>query len=183
MDRRGATTPLTGYNIFDAVDGLAGVAVGTATAARAADGTLWFAIGGSLTVVDPRHVAAKQQPAVVAQIATARVDDRLVAPGSTGALPAGTREVQIDYTALRLTAPGQIRFRYRLDGFDRDWVDAGARRQAYYTNLAPGSYVFRVQANGDAVGWTAPEAQWAFALQPAFHQTAGSTRSAGLPCC
>jgi signal transduction histidine kinase len=79
--------------------------------------------------------------------------------------------VQIDYTALRLTAPGQIRFRHRLDGFDRDWVDAGARRQAYYTNLAPGSYVFRVQANGDGIGWTAPEAHWPFAVQPAFHQT------------
>jgi two-component sensor histidine kinase len=171
LDRRGAKTALTGYTIYDAVDGLAGVALGTATAARAADGSLWFEIGGSLTVVDPRQVSDKQQPDIVAQIATARVDDRLVAPGSAGVLPAGTREVQIDYTALRLTAPGQIRFRYRLDGFDRDWVDAGARRQAYYTNLAPGSYVFRVQANGDAVGWTAPEAQWAFAVQPAFYQT------------
>jgi signal transduction histidine kinase/ligand-binding sensor domain-containing protein len=171
LGRRRATTPLTGYDIYDAVDGLAGVAVGTATAARAADGTLWFAIGGSLTVVDPRYVAAKQRPDLLAQIATARVDDRLVTPGSTGALPAGTREVQIDYTALRLTAPGQIRFRYRLDGFDRDWVDAGARRQAYYTNLDPGRYVFRVQATGDATGWIAPETQWAFAVQPAFHQT------------
>ncbi len=171
LGSRGAKTPLTRYELYDAVDGLAGVALGTATAARAADGSLWFAIGGSLTVVDPRHVGDKPQPEIVAQIATARVDDRLVAAGSTGVLPAGTREVQIDYTALRLTAPGQIRFRYRLDGFDRDWVDAGARRQAYYTNLAPGSYVFRVQANGDALGWTAPEAQWAFAVQPAFHQT------------
>ena len=55
--------------------------------------------------------------------------------------------MQIDYTALRLTAPGQIRFRYRLDGFDRDWVDAGARRQAYYTNLAPGQ--LRVSRAGE----------------------------------
>ena len=92
-------------------------------------------------------------------------------PAGAGALPAGTRKVQIDYTALRLTAPRQIRFRYRLDGFDRDWVDAGARRQAYYTNLAPGSYVFRVQANGDDATWTVPEAQWPFTVQPAFRQT------------
>ena len=99
------------------------------------------------------------------------IDDRPAAPASAGALPAGTRKVQIDYTALRLTAPGQTRFRYRLDGFDPDWVDAGARRQAYYTNLAPGRYVFRVQAHGDGGAWTVPEAQWPFAVRPAFHQT------------
>jgi ligand-binding sensor domain-containing protein/two-component sensor histidine kinase len=172
LDRAAAVKmPLTGYKIYDAINGLAGVALGRATAARAADGSLWFAIGGSLNVVDPRHVADDEPPEMVAQIATATVDDRLVTPGSTAALPAATRKVQIDYTALRLTAPGQIQFRYRLDGFDRDWVDAGARRQAYYTNLAPGNYVFRVQANGDGTAWTAPEAQWAFAVQPAFHQT------------
>jgi signal transduction histidine kinase len=79
--------------------------------------------------------------------------------------------VQFDYTALRLTAPRQIRFRYRLDGFDSEWVDAGPRRQAYYTNLAPGDYVFRVQAN-DGATWTAPEAQWSFTVRPAFYQTA-----------
>ena len=166
-----AKVPLTGYRIYDAVNGLAGVALGTAAAARSTDGSLWFAIGGSLTVVDPRHVTREPPRAMLAQIATAIVNERPVAPDSTRVLPAGTRKVQIDYTALRLTAPGQIRFRYRLDGFDRDWVDAGARRQAYYTNLAPGHYVFRVQANGDGVAWTVPEARWAFAVQPAFHQT------------
>ena len=167
----GATAPVKGYQIYDAVDGLAGVAIGTATAARSADGSLWFAIGGSLTVVDPRRIAAKPPRDIVAQIATATIDDRPVAPASTSTLAAGTRKIQIDYTALRLTAPGQVRFRYRLDGFDGNWVDAGARRQAYYTNLAPGSYVFQVQANGDGVAWAAPPARWAFVIQPAFHQT------------
>jgi signal transduction histidine kinase/ligand-binding sensor domain-containing protein len=172
VDRHASTRmPLTGYKIYDSVNGLGGVALGTATAARATDGSLWFAIGGSLTIVDPREVAHEPPREMLAQIATATVDDRPVAPASTSALAAGTRKVQIDYTALRLTAPGQIRFRYRLDGFDRDWVEAGARRQAYYTNLAPGNYVFRVQADGDGVAWTVPEAQWAFAVQPTFRQT------------
>ena len=172
VDRHASTkTPLTGHKIYDAVNGLTGVALGAAAAARSTDGSLWFAIGGSLTVVDPREVAHEPPRETLAQIATATVDDRPVATASTNALAAGTRKVQIDYTALRLTAPGHIRFRYRLDGFDRDWVDAGARRQAYYTNLAPGHYVFRVQANGDGVAWAVPEARWAFAVQPAFHQT------------
>jgi signal transduction histidine kinase len=86
-------------------------------------------------------------------------------------LPPGTRKIQIDYTALRLTAPRQVRFRYRLDGFDPDWVDAGARRQAYYTNLAPGHYVFRVRASGEGGSWTTPEARLPFSVTPSFQQT------------
>jgi signal transduction histidine kinase/ligand-binding sensor domain-containing protein len=172
FDRRAsASTSPAGYKVYDAMNGLAGVALGTATAARSTDGSLWFAIGGSLTVVDPRLAGYERQREMRAQIITATVDDRPVAPASTTALAAGTRKVQIDYTALRLTAPGEIRFRYRLDGFDRDWVDARARRQAYYTNLAPGNYAFRVQASGDGVAWAVPEAQWLFAVQPAFRQT------------
>jgi signal transduction histidine kinase len=133
---------------------------------------LWFVIGGNLTVVDPIELAREPRHAEgPARIVGATIDDRTIATAATRSLPAGTRKVQIDYTALRLTSPRQTRFRYRLDGFDRDWVDAGGRRQAYYTNLAPGQYAFRVQANDDAGTWSAPEAQWSFTLQPAFRQT------------
>src|SRR5207302_8594342 len=106
-----------------------------------------------------------------ARIAGVTIDESAVTAAAAGVLPPGTRKIQIDYTALRLTAPRQIRFRYRLDGFDPDWVDAGGRRQAYYTNLAPGQYVFRVQANDNGAAWSAPVTQWAFTLQPAFRQT------------
>jgi signal transduction histidine kinase len=154
------------------MNGLAGVPLGAAAAARSADGSLWFVIGGNLTVVDPIELAREQRHADgPAHIVGATIDDRTTATVAAGSLPAGTRKVQIDYTALRLTSPRQTRFRYRLDGFDRDWVDAGGRRQAYYTNLAPGQYLFRVQANDNAGTWSAPEAQWSFALQPAFRQT------------
>jgi ligand-binding sensor domain-containing protein/two-component sensor histidine kinase len=167
-----ANAPLGGYRIYDAINGLAGVPVGAAAAARSVDGSLWFVIGGNLTVVDPGALAHEQQPGEgPARIVGATIDDRTTATAGPGSLPAGTRTVQIDYTALRLTSPRQTRFRYRLDGFDHDWVDAGGRRQAYYTNLAPGQYVFRVQANDTAGTWSAPEAQWSFALQPAFTQT------------
>ena len=167
-----ANAPLAGYRIYDAVNGLAGVPLGSAAAARSTDGSLWFAIGGNLTVVDPGQIAREQGHAEApARIVGATIDDRTVALESTGVLPAGTRKVQIDYTALRLTSPRQTRFRYRLDGFDREWVDAGGRRQAYYTNLAPGQYVFRVRANDSNATWSTPEAEWSFTLQPAFRQT------------
>jgi hypothetical protein len=116
-----AHAPLSGYHMYDALDGLAGAAIGTATAARSADGTLWFAIGGSLTVVDPRAVAHEPARQMPAQIATVTVDDRPVSPASTNALAAGTRKVQIDYTALRLTAPGRRRAAPGLLHESRPW--------------------------------------------------------------
>ena len=122
-------SPFAGYRIYDAMNGLAGFPLGV-TAARSHDGSLWFAFGGVLTVVDPTRVSAERHPAP-ARIAGVTVDDRPVAVGDAGVLAPGTRKVQIDYTALRLTAPRQVRFRYRLDGFDADWVNAGVRRQAY----------------------------------------------------
>jgi signal transduction histidine kinase len=170
FDRSAAgETPVTGYRLYDAMNGLAGFPLGV-TAARSNDGTLWFAFGGVLSAVDPSHVLPEHR-AAPARIAGVTVDDRPVLPASAGVFSPGTRKIQIDYTALRLTAPRQVRFRYRLDGFDPDWVDAGARRQAYYTNLAPGRYQFRVRANSDGATWAVPEATWAFAVQPAFHQT------------
>jgi len=165
-------TRLTGYRIYDAAHGLAGVPLGSAAAARSRDGSLWFVIGGNLTVLDPKQLAREEARAQApARIVAATIDDRQVIPANTGVLAAGTRKLQIDYTALRLTSPRQTQFRYRLDGFDRDWVDAGSRRQAYYTNLAPGQYVFRVQANDRGGAWPEAESRWPFTLQPAFHQT------------
>jgi signal transduction histidine kinase len=163
---------LTRYSLYDAANGLAGVPLGPAAAARSTDGSMWFAIGGNLTVVDPKQLAREREIAdAPARIVGATVDDRSMPLSSMTSLPVGARKLQIDYTAIRLTSPRLTRFRYRLDGFDRDWVDAGGRRQAYYTNLAPGRYVFRVQANDTSGAWSAPEAQWAFTLQPAFRQT------------
>jgi len=82
-----------------------------------------------------------------------------------------TREVEVDYTALSLAEPRKVRFRYRLEGFDSDWRDAGTRRQAFYTNLRPHAYRFRVLAcNNDGV-WNESGATLDFDLLPAFYQT------------
>ncbi|MGC4083438.1 MAG: histidine kinase [Vicinamibacterales bacterium] len=86
-------------------------------------------------------------------------------------LPPGTSKVQIFYTAPELTSPLKTRFRYRLEGFDDDWVDAGTRREALYTNLPPRDYVFRVAVNQDDGRWSETEATFAFTLHPRFYQT------------
>jgi signal transduction histidine kinase/ligand-binding sensor domain-containing protein len=160
------------YETFDAEQGLAGVPLGSSIV-RAFDGTIWVVSGGSLTVVDPRSLPP-QSPVAPPRVRLegASIDGERVTLATLSTLPPGTRRVEIDYTALRLTAPRQLRFRYRLDGFDSDWVDAGARRQAYYTNLAAGEYVFRVEASGEGNIWAQPPATWRFVVRPVFYQTA-----------
>ncbi|MGO9709416.1 MAG: SpoIIE family protein phosphatase, partial [Polyangiaceae bacterium] len=86
-------------------------------------------------------------------------------------LPAGSRDFQIIYTALSLTAPKRVRFKYELEGFDKEWIDAGDRRAAYYTNLAPGPYRFRVIACNDDGVWNEDGDSVAFVLLPHFYQT------------
>ena len=86
-------------------------------------------------------------------------------------LPPRTARVEIDYTVLNLTSPHKTRFRYRLDGFDSDWIDAGARYSASYTNLAPREYVFRVMAAGAEGAFTDPATEWRFVIRPMFYQT------------
>jgi signal transduction histidine kinase len=86
-------------------------------------------------------------------------------------LPSTASDIEIDYTALSLAAPGRVQFRYRLLGVDRDWVDPGQRRAAFYTNLWPGRYTFQViAANNDGV-WNRQGATLVFTLAPAFYQT------------
>src|SRR5260370_16996306 len=86
-------------------------------------------------------------------------------------LAAGSRDLEFHYTALSLLVPDRVRFKYKLEGYDRNWVDAGARRTAYYSSLPPGQYTFRViAANNDGV-WNDAGAAYSFTLKPRFYQT------------
>ncbi len=86
-------------------------------------------------------------------------------------LPAGTRRLEVSFTVLTFSASNRIRFRYRLDGFDTDWVDAGPRRTVFYTNLSPRDYRFRVEAHAEDGTWSTSAADWPFTIQPAIYQT------------
>ena len=87
-------------------------------------------------------------------------------------LPPLIRDLQIDYTALSLVAPEKIRFRYKLEGRDNDWQEAGNRRQAFYTNLPPRNYCFRVMACNNSGVWNETGAYIDFTITPAYYQTA-----------
>lgn len=99
------------------------------------------------------------------------VDKRSYKAAPEVSLPAGSRDIRIDYTGLSLSDPKAMRFLYRIEGVDREWVDAGTRRQAFYSNLQPGSYRFHViAANNDGV-WNRSGAAITLTIPPTFRQT------------
>ena len=81
------------------------------------------------------------------------------------------RDLQIDYTSPTFLIPQRVKFRYRLDGYDRDWHEAGTRRQAFYTDLPPGKYSFRVIASNSDGVWNDSAAKLDFSVAPAYYQT------------
>jgi signal transduction histidine kinase/sugar lactone lactonase YvrE len=140
----------------------------TTTAARAADGTLWFAMLNGVVSYDPDAPPPRSRPPVLSirSITADRVP--LGADRRFGPQP---RTLAIRYFGVDLTAPDRVRYRYRLDGFDDAWHDAGGRTEAIYTRPGPGTYTFRVMAANEAGTWTAPVSSVRFTVLPSFWQT------------
>jgi len=134
---------------------------------RTRDGRLWFPTGKGLAVFDPAHLQPPRPPNAV--IENVRVDGKLQPLASSITLVPGSSRLEIDYTAPALASPERLRFHYRLDGFDRDWNDAGAQRVAQYTNLSPGTYQFIVEAASD--GRWGSAGRLTAILRPLFYQT------------
>lgn len=142
---------------------------------RATDGRLWFVSGGGISIIDPRAIPVNKLPPPVhiEQIVSdheVRWQNSSGAAGSDLRLPALSRDVQIDYTALSLTVPDKVRFKYKLDGYDHGWQDAGNRRQAFYTSLPPRNYHFRVIASNNSGLWNETGDTLDFAVAPAYYQ-------------
>ncbi|MDX6403937.1 MAG: hypothetical protein QOH70_1392 [Blastocatellia bacterium] len=137
---------------------------------RSADGKLWFATIKGVAMIDPERIKLNDQPPPVA-IEQIRVDDESISPAQTIELAPGKSRLDFYYTALSFVAPEKVRFKYKLEGFDSDWVDGGTRRIAYYTNLRPGPYKFRVIASNNDGLWSPTGATFDFYLRPHFYQT------------
>jgi signal transduction histidine kinase/streptogramin lyase len=161
--------------VFDSSDGVRTRAMPggyTPHAAKTPDGKLWFSAGDGLSMVDPLHLPTNKlpPPVEIEQITADRKTYAVASNGSLG-LPPLVRDLEIDYTALSLAAPEKIRFRYKLEGRDRDWQDAGNRRQAFYSDLSPRSYRFRVAAANNSGVWNEAGASLDFSVAPAYYQT------------
>jgi diguanylate cyclase (GGDEF)-like protein len=155
---------------FGRRDGMAGEASSISRAWRGVDGRLWFGTPAGLAVIDPARLRRNER-APVPIIERVGVDDAVHEGVADVRAPPGTRRLEIQFTAASFVAPEQLRFRFRLDGYDRDWVDGGTRRAAFYTNLGPGRYVFHVQARNEDGVASARGARMVIVLRPYFWQT------------
>jgi len=160
------------YRVFDQVDGLPGVIGLTKlkVLTRSADGRIWVAADEGVASIDPRNLGQNALTLNVI-VETARIDGKDMAPSDVTVIPARSSALEIDYTATALSFPSRVQFRYRLEGADHAWREVGARRRAYYTDLRPGSYVFRVSANNGDGNWIESNATWSFRVLPAWYQT------------
>jgi signal transduction histidine kinase/ligand-binding sensor domain-containing protein len=137
---------------------------------RGGDGRLWIATETGTLWMDPAHIVRNALPPSLA-IKSINGDGRIYRDPTALKLSAATANIEIDFAVLSFADPGRVRARYMLEGFDRDWVDPGTRRQAFYTNLPPGKYRFHViAANNDGV-WNRTGAALDFEIPPTFIQS------------
>jgi signal transduction histidine kinase/ligand-binding sensor domain-containing protein len=168
--------------VFDALDGaLPAVTTFAPRASRSPDGRVWFANDSVLQMMDPDRAPQTAIPLAV-HVEQFVADRRTYKPTDGLELAARTRDLQIDYTAPSFAVPEKVRFRYRLDGKDADWQEPGTRRQAFYNDLPPGRYQFRVIASSPDGIWSERGASLRFTIAPAYYQTL-SFRLTAVACC
>lgn len=156
---------------FDALDGAHSGYVPFVAAAKTDDGRLWFTNSAAVLVLDPHHIPTNKV------LPTVRIENLLangIAATAKDGLALGPvlRNLEIDYTATSLSVPQRVKFRYKLEGKDDQWTEAGTRRQAFYNDLGPGSYAFLVSASNNDGLWNESGASFRFVVDPAWYQTA-----------
>ena len=135
---------------------------------RTVDGRLWFTTNRGLAVTDLR-TRQRRAPAPLAYISAVTADGNPIAMDGPGQLQAGAERIQIRYNAIHLSGPDRVQYSYKLEGLNRDWVQAGTRRLANYNTLSPGVYRFLVRAALPE----GPESQavYTFELLPRYFET------------
>jgi signal transduction histidine kinase/ligand-binding sensor domain-containing protein len=163
-------TAVLQFRFLDNLDGARTGSTPFNPAAKAPDGSLWFVSAIVVQTVDPTRLGkgSSARPVYVESVTADRAEYKVQ---NSLTLPALTHDIQIDYTSPSLSIPKKVKFRYRLEGSDSTWQDAGTRRQAFYTNLRPGQYRFKViDSNEDGV-WNIEGAALQFSIAPAWFQT------------
>jgi signal transduction histidine kinase/ligand-binding sensor domain-containing protein len=162
------------HETFDYLDGVPGAAVQLRpqpSAVETTDGNIWFSTTGGIVSIDATQIVRNSLPPPVTVWALTSGAKRYPNVGAPLELPVHSTEIQIEYGAGSLTVPERVRFRYKLEGLDREWHDAGNRREALYANLGPGRYTFRLTASNNDGVWNDSGASIAFTIAPAFYQT------------
>jgi signal transduction histidine kinase len=161
------------YRVFDSLDGLPGAFRDDQTfptEIQATDGHIWFVTTNGIAWIDPKNIRKNLLPPPVV-IRSVSANGKQYSSWVNLKLPALTRDLHIGYAGLSLSIPERVRYRYKLEGADKDWQDPGTRREAIYNSLPPGSYRFRVIAcNNDGV-WNEEGATLDFTISAAWYQT------------
>jgi PAS domain S-box-containing protein len=159
------------FDLFDAYDGAQPYfATFKPRETRTNDGRLWFANGTVAQMIDPDRLFRNSIPPPV-HIEDVIADRKSYSTRNGLHLPALTRDLEIDYTALSFVVPQRVQFRYKLEGYDREWQDPQTRRQAFYSNLRPGNYRFHVMASNNSGVWNQAGAELDFNIASAYYQT------------
>ena len=135
---------------------------------KTSDGRIWFPTVRGVVAIDPTRINDVVPPVVLEK---AQANDISFGPWEQKPLPPGKNTFDFRFTALSLAAPEKVRFKYRLDPYDKQWIEAGTQRTAHYTNMAPGTYSFRVIASNDSGVWNDQGASVQFVLRPHYYQT------------
>ncbi len=155
--------------VFGMGDGFRSAQVRINSVFRSRQGSIWFVTLQELAAINPRGIQAK--PLAPILIDRVDIDDQDAALVPSLTVPAGRHRLKIRYTVPEFRIPGRIRFRYRLEGWDKKWIEAGTLRDATYTGIPPGSYTFRV-ANSDGYGnWISVDSDLPIRVVPYFYQT------------
>ena len=158
---------------YDKTDGMRGSECSSGTqpgAWRSRDGKLWFSTVKGVAMVDPEKIRVNTKPPDVI-IERVVVDNKPFPPDKKARLGPGWRNFEFHYTGLNFISPEKVRFKYKLEGYDKKWVDAGTRRTAYYTSIPPGNYRFQVIACNNDGFWNEKGASFNFYLKHYFYQT------------
>jgi signal transduction histidine kinase/ligand-binding sensor domain-containing protein len=158
-------------NVLDIFDGVRpALSPFQPRASRSPDGRLWFANETVVQTIDPTHQVRNTIPPPV-HIEQVIADRKRYPARQVVHLPPLTGDLQIDYVGLSFVAPQKVRFRYRLEGRDQTWQEPGMRRQAFYNDLRPGTYRFRVMASNNDGLWNEQGATLEIVIAPAWYQT------------
>jgi ligand-binding sensor domain-containing protein/signal transduction histidine kinase len=156
--------------VFGMGDGFRSAQVRINSVFRSRHGDIWSVTLQELAMIDPHGIQTRPlAPIIIDRVA---VDDRDIARGAASlTVPAGRHRISVRYTLPEFRTPGRIHFRYRLEGWDKDWIEAGTLRDATYTGIPPGDYTFRV-ANSDGYGsWTSAGSTLSVRVTPYFYQS------------
>ncbi len=160
------------FEVFGKTDGLrADTITGVSRSARTRDGLIWFCTTAGVAVIDPANINYNQHVPSVRIEGVVIDGEPIQATGGSLVLPPEVRRVDLSFTALSFVSPENVSFRYRLDGYDDDWIEGSGQRSIYYMNLPAGNYVFRVKASNNDGLWNEEAAAFGFVVKPRFTDT------------